>query len=331
MVEPIRHYLPCVFQLLKFYARLAIKIYCRNIAINKPEYLKANGPLLFAANHPNSFLDGVILTTLLKEDLYSLARGDAFQNKRFRGLLKFLHQLPVYRNSEGKENLHHNYTTFEACHEVFDKNGIVLIFSEGKCINEWHLRPLRKGTARLAIASWEKGIDLTVVPVGFNYSPFRNFGKNVFINFGKPIKKTLILEEATDGKRLLRFNDELKSQLESLVYEIDPADRQKIKEKLFVHQSLIKRLVLALPAAIGFILHAPLYFLVKAIADKYFDNDHFDGVMACLQMLLYLFYLPMLCIITWVIFGWPYAVLTFFIAPFCAWACVQVKNQLSTD
>jgi 1-acyl-sn-glycerol-3-phosphate acyltransferase len=184
-----------VFQLLKLYARLAIKIYCRRIIINKPEYLKAKGPLLFAANHPNSFLDGVILTTLLKDDLYSLARGDAFKSRKFRGILKWLRQLPVYRTSEGKENLHHNYSTFEACHGVFSKNGLVLIFSEGRCINEWHLRPLKKGTARLAITSWEKGIDLTVVPVGFNYNTFRNFGKNVFINFGEPLKKELILLE----------------------------------------------------------------------------------------------------------------------------------------
>jgi len=318
-----------VFQLLKLYARLAIRIYCRKIIINKPEYLKAKGPLLFAANHPNSFLDGVILTTLMEEDLYSLARGDAFKNTKTRGVLKWLHQLPVYRTSEGKENLHYNYSTFEACHDVFEKEGMVLIFSEGKCVNEWHLRPLKKGTARLAITAWEKGIDLTVVPVGFNYNPFRNFGKNVFINFGEPLRKALILSEDVEGKRLLAFNNNLRSQLETLVFEIDPADKQILKDKLYIHQPVWKRIVLAVPAAIGFILHAPLYFTVKSIAKKYFDNDHFDGVIACLQMLFYLFYLPLLCVIAGMLFGWPFAIFMFIAAPFCAWACVQIKPQLA--
>lgn len=318
-----------MFQLLKLYARLAIKIYCRKIIINKPEYLKAKGPLLFAANHPNSFLDGVILTTLMQDDLYSLARGDAFKNKKVRAVLEWLRQLPVYRTSEGTENLQHNYATFEACHEVFKKNGMVLIFSEGQCINEWHLRPLKKGTARLAITAWEKGLDLTVIPVGFNYNPFKNFGKNVVINFGEPLQKNVILSKDAEGKRLLTFNAELRSQLESLVFEIDPADKQTLKEKLYVPQPLTKKILLAVPAVVGFVLHAPLYFAVKAVATKFFDNDHFDSVMACLQMLLYLFYLPLLCIAAAILFGWPYGLFMFFLAPICAWACVQVKSQLT--
>jgi 1-acyl-sn-glycerol-3-phosphate acyltransferase len=68
-----------LYSLLKLYARFAIKVYCTRIVINKPEVLKSKGPLLFASNHPNSFLDGMILTTLLDEPLYSLARGDAFK------------------------------------------------------------------------------------------------------------------------------------------------------------------------------------------------------------------------------------------------------------
>jgi 1-acyl-sn-glycerol-3-phosphate acyltransferase len=319
-----------LYRLLKLYARFAIRIYCRKIVINKPEYLQARGPLLFAANHPNSFLDGVILTTLLEEDLYSLARGDAFNNKKARRILEWLHQLPVYRTSEGKENLQHNYTTFEACHEVFKKNGCVLIFSEGACVNEWQLRPLRKGTARLATTAWDKGIDLTVIPVGFNYNPFRNFGKNVFINFGEPINKEAIPNEPAEGKRLVHFNEALRTQLQTLVYEIDPADKQTIRQRLYVHQPITKKVLLALPAAIGFLLHAPLYFSVKAIVKKYSDNDHFDSIIACLQMLLYLVYLPVLCLIAGIYFGWPYALLMLVLAPFFAWACVQVKEQLST-
>jgi 1-acyl-sn-glycerol-3-phosphate acyltransferase len=121
MLKALCLFSPVLFQLVKLYARLCIKIYCRKIIINKPGYLKAKGPLLFAANHPNSFLDGVILTTLLEENLYSLARGDAFKKPWHKKILLWLHQLPVYRTSEGVENLEHNYTTFEACQEVFKK------------------------------------------------------------------------------------------------------------------------------------------------------------------------------------------------------------------
>ena len=104
-------------------------------------------------------------------------------------MLTALKILPVYRTSEGAENLSENYKTFDACINIFKQKGVVAIFSEGKCINEWHLRPLKKGTARLAMKAWEENIPLKVLPVGINYSSFHRFGKNMFINFGEIITK----------------------------------------------------------------------------------------------------------------------------------------------
>ena len=148
-----------------------------------------DGPLLLACNHPNSFLDAIILDILFRKPIWSLARGDVFTKPFYISLLTKLKILPVYRTSEGVENLEANYTTFDSCKEIFINNGIVLMFSEGKCINEWHLRPLKKGTARLAISTWQNGIDLKVLPVGINYNSFKKFGKNIFLNFGMMISK----------------------------------------------------------------------------------------------------------------------------------------------
>jgi 1-acyl-sn-glycerol-3-phosphate acyltransferase len=315
-------------QLLKFYARLAVRIYCRKIVINHPEMLKARGPLLLAANHPNSFLDGIILTTLFRENIYSLARGDAFRKPWHERLLRKIQLLPVYRTSEGVENLEHNYTTFESCHQVFSRGGIVLIFSEGRCMNEWKLRPLKKGTARLAISSWMKGIDLEVVPVGFNYNPFRNFGKNVFINFGRPLNKESIMEHHSDGKLLLAFNAQLKDQLEKLVYDIDPGNLELQEQMLTVPLPLLKKLVLLVPAAVGFLIHAPFYFLGKALTKIFFDNDHFDSALASMLMLAYPLYLIGVFIIMNMVAGWRMAVVAVLLSPFLAWAAVQVKKQV---
>src|SRR4030095_3240318 len=164
-------------------------IFCRRIIVNKPDILKREGPLLLASNHPNSFLDAAILADLFKEPVYSLARGDVFKKPFYRKILQALKMFPVYSTSAGLQNLGINYETFDECKSVFRKNGIVLIFSEAKCVNEWHLRPLRKGTARLAFSSWEEDIPLEVLPVGINYSSFRRFSKNVFINFGTAMTK----------------------------------------------------------------------------------------------------------------------------------------------
>ncbi len=215
------------------------------------------GPLILAANHPNSFLDAIILAILFRQPIYSLARGDAFANNFLSKLLRSLNMLPVYRQSEGTENIGINYTTFDECINLFKKNGIVLIFSEGRCINEWHLRPLKKGTARLAISAWQKNIPLNVLPVGINYSAFRIFGKNVRINFGKIITVTDVDNDLFSGKAVIDFNVKLNEQLKDLVIEIDKHDQQKLKNSFYINQPLIKRILLTIPSVAGcfFTLH----------------------------------------------------------------------------
>src|SRR5438270_8420720 len=92
------------YSLFQRYARFALRIYCRKLVITHPEMLRESGTLLIAANHPNSFLDGVILCTLFDQPLHTLARGDAFRNRTVATILGKLGLLPVYRTSEGKEN-----------------------------------------------------------------------------------------------------------------------------------------------------------------------------------------------------------------------------------
>jgi 1-acyl-sn-glycerol-3-phosphate acyltransferase len=316
------------FSLLKAYARFALKLYCRKVVINKPDWLHASGPLLIAANHPNSFLDGIILTTLFQNPIYTLARGDAFQQKKWDKVLRWLHLLPVYRTSEGVANLPHNYITFAACQKVFARDGIVMIFSEGGCVNEWHLRPLKKGTARLALSAWANDVALTVVPLGFNYSPFRRWGKTVHLNFGEPLQKNEIVAQDTEGKQLLAFNAQLEKQLQTLVYEIAVDDTAMQKKLFFVPVAAFKLFLLAMPALIGWLLHAPLYFAARAMTNAAFNNDHYDSVVVSLLMLAYPLYLLALTLTAAVFFGWLIALFIFLLLPFTAWACLQWKHHL---
>ncbi len=316
-----------LYTLLKIPAKLALYFYCRKIIINKIELLQSNGPLLIAANHPNSFLDAVVLATLFKHPIYSLARGDAFVNDFYKRLLYSLNMLPVYRISEGAENLENNYTTFSACIDIFKKNGIVLIFSEGRCINEWHLRPLKKGTARLAISAWQQGIPLKVIPLGINYSSFRMFGKNVILNFGGIIEKESFNEAMPAGEAITAFNLKLQPQLKTLVIEAKASDKEKIKKIFFVRQSLIKKILLFIPAIIGWLLHAPLYYPV-IILIKNRAKDHYDSIVVGLLFTLYPIYLLGITITVYCGVGSLWTLLLLLFIPFTAWSCLQLKRQV---
>lgn len=273
-------------------------IFGRKISINRPEVFKEKGPLLLACNHPNSFLDAVIIDVLFDHPIWSLARGDVFKNSFYIKLLTALKILPVYRTSEGVENLGINYETFEACKNIFHQKGTVLIFSEGKCINEWHLRPLKKGTARLAIRSWEENIPLKVLPLGINYSSFRRFGKNIFINFGTPITQSDIEWNVPDGLRHQSFNVQLQNQFQQLVYEIEKNDKQKQKKLLEVKTSVLKKILLAIPALVGWLIHTPLYLPIKQfVYRRTNNNDHFDSIIIALLLFAYPIYLLLITLV----------------------------------
>ena len=318
-----------LYSFIKIIARLALPIYCRDIAINRKEYLDHKGPLLLAANHPNSFLDAIILCTLFDRPVYSLARGDAFKKRFFARLLHLLKMFPVYRVSEGVENLEENYKTFEQCKNIFKQNGIVLIFSEGRCINEWHLRPLKKGTARLAISSWEEGIDLEVLPVAINYSSFKKFGKNLKLYFGNVIKKEQVDYKNSDGIAIRQFNEILKDQLQKYVYEVDKNDSSSLKKKFHIQQPFIKKIILFTPAVIGLLIHFPLYYLVQQLSiniNK--EPGHYDSKIVGLFFIIY----PAALLLTSFFFlfltGNWLSLFLLILFPFSAWSYVQLKRQL---
>jgi len=304
-------------------------IFCRRIIINKPQLLKKKGPLFLACNHPNSFLDATILAALFKHDIYSLTRGDVFEKPFYSKLLRTLRMLPIYREAEGIENLGVNYHTFDECKKVFKKNGIVLIFSEARCLNEWHLRPLRKGTARLAFSSWEEKIPLQVLPVGINYSSFRRFSKNVFINFGEVITVHDFDLNHGDGRRYQSFTNKLQAQLQQLVFEIDSSDVHKQKQLLENKPSILEKIILSIPAAIGWLIHAPLYLpLRKFTRKKTLNTDYYDSVLVALLLFSYPFYIIFLAVIAILLTKNFYFLLLIFALPFTAWSYVQLKPQL---
>lgn len=318
-----------LYSVLKVIVRLAAKIFCRKFIINNRELLKEKGPMILACSHPNSFLDAVLMDILFEQPIWSLTRGDAFLNKRITNLFYKLKMLPVYRPSEGVENLSENYKTFDACFELFKRNNLVLIFSEGLCVNEWHLRSLKKGTARLAYKCREENIPLKILPVGINYSSFSRFGKNIFINFGNLFSVNEFEKGLSDGAFNQVFNNKLRQELRPLVYEIAKTDKKRQKELLEIKPSALSKVLLALPAAIGFIVHAPLYLPIKKwVMKKYSTTVHVDSMEIALPLAIYPVYLLLITFLLFIILNTWWIFLLLIILPFTAWSYVQLKEQL---
>jgi hypothetical protein len=138
--------------------------------------------------------------------------------------------MPIYRLQEGSENLGKNKDTFERCHAIFRKGGAVLMFSEGLCIQEMRLRPLKKGTARIALEYSKDGSPLTIIPTGFNYMKPMQFREDVMISMDTPFNAADFAAEFNENnsKGIQSFNKRLLTGLQNSV--IDIRDRQNEKE-----------------------------------------------------------------------------------------------------
>jgi hypothetical protein len=168
-----------VVHLLKILIQAGLWLFCHKIHLKNKQLFLTRGPLLIIANHPNSFLDALIIGSYYKRRVYFLARGDVFKKSIYRFLLESLNMIPVYRLREGKENLHLNDYAFNKSIDLLSKGHAVLIFIEGICINSNELQPFKKGTARILEGIQKIDIHPKIHIAGIAFNQFRGIGKTV--------------------------------------------------------------------------------------------------------------------------------------------------------
>ncbi|MFT6814337.1 MAG: 1-acyl-sn-glycerol-3-phosphate acyltransferase [Sphingobacteriales bacterium] len=166
-------------------------LFNKTLVIRGKKNIPKNKPILFASNHPNSFLDAVNIAMAEPKGVYFLVRGDMMSTPITKLLYGAMHQIPIFRRQEGYENLKQNDKTFDICYDLLKKNGRIIIFAEGVGIAEKRIRPIKKGAARMALDALERSngeLDVHIVPTTLNYNYPTVPGKGVYLNFEEPIR-----------------------------------------------------------------------------------------------------------------------------------------------
>ena len=199
------------------------------------ENIPKDKPVILASNHPNSFKDAVVVGMNIGRPMITLVRSDVFKSAFARWLLSLWRLIPVYRIQEGTENLKKNDTTFEICERELQNQGTLLIFSEGICVSEKRLRPLKKGTARIAFQAMKNIEDIYIVPTGINYTHFTQFGGEIMLGFGKPIRVSDYqqLFEENQAKAVNKLTTDLKEAMAKEIIIIDDRTREPLVESFF--------------------------------------------------------------------------------------------------
>lgn len=274
--------------LLKYWVRLGLPFFARSLIISGKEQLACKGPLVLAVNHPNSFLDAILLGAFMHHPVFYLTRGDVFSKKWVRGLLTHMNMLPVYRIRDGKDKLSLNDQTFERSRKVLADNGILLVFVEGFCEHQTTLQlPLKKGAPRVVEACWRQGKPVQILPVWLRYHSFKDHPKHISMHVGSLIGKPAEHEKMETPIVWQLINEKTALALKAL--------EQQAFENQWMQTSAGLKLLLHLPAILGAVLHAPLYLPVKACIKKMNGpNVHYDSALFATLLILYPLYLILL-------------------------------------
>ncbi len=277
-----------IYRLLKLPIRLTLYIFFSRIIITGKQYTHTKGPALLVSNHPNSFLDAILIAAFFHEPVHFLARGDAFKKPWHAILLKSLQMIPIYRMTEGREHMHLNQDAFDRSVELLKEGKLVLIFIEGISKHTHQLQPFKKGAARIARQTIAAGIYPLIIPIQLRYEHYRGLGKYVQLQVYTPVEAKEISTGDTEQESMQQFNN----TIIDIMRQPLPTPRPGRKQTAFI-----------LPAIVGFLIYAPLYTPIIAFVRKKTKNTVFhDSVLFGMLFLFFPIYTLLIVVLlnsTW--------------------------------
>jgi 1-acyl-sn-glycerol-3-phosphate acyltransferase len=282
--------------LLKIIVRLALRIFCPEIHIPQKDFLNPKGPVLLLANHPDSFLDAVIIGAAYQRKIHFLARGDVFEHPIYGFLLRSIGMIPVFRAREGKQHLHRNQNTFQESVDILAKGGAVLIFIEGICLNTHEIQAFKKGAARILAQTQAIGVFPLIHVIGLGYNDFAKFGKKVNLHIDAYEEKQTI----ATPKDYIDFNERVMHRMRALI-EIPKGETRILK-------------------GISYAFHWPFYALIRQfVYEKTNHTVFYDSVLFGVLLFTYPIYLLILgCLLSYFQIPGPVIVLVLFWMPISA-------------
>ncbi|MFZ1750376.1 MAG: 1-acyl-sn-glycerol-3-phosphate acyltransferase [Saprospiraceae bacterium] len=224
------------YKFLKILVGFTLRVFFRKIYISGIEHVQHSKAQLIASNHPNGFLEPLLMACFFPKDLHFLVRGDVFDNPFLKPILRSTHQIPIFRFRDGFSKLRENSQTMDESYQVLLEHKNLLIFAEGGTESIKKLRPLQKGIARIGFQVLEKKSDLEIeiLPVGINFTYPSLFNAEVMLKVGKPIDikahfSTYTQDKNTGYQFLL---DELYQSMQSNVIHLENQERVVTFENL---------------------------------------------------------------------------------------------------
>ncbi|MCP4521188.1 MAG: hypothetical protein GY827_05800 [Cytophagales bacterium] len=215
-----------LYFVLKIVVRISTRIFYKRVQIEGTENIPQarKKAMIVVANHPNTFMDPLLVASILPQQMHFLTNGGVFKTKFHHWVLGLLNMIPIYRKQDKNGSKGDNQQSFQKCYEHLADQKSILIFPEGSSFIERKLRPIKTGTARIALGAEEINnfdIGVEILPIGLNYESPNFFRTNVHIKVGQPIS-------------LKEYQNTLKEEKEKSVKNVSLIIEERLKE-LIIH------------------------------------------------------------------------------------------------
>ncbi len=227
-----------LYSFVKHSGRIGLPLFFGKLEINGKENVPIGKPYIVAPNHQSAFLDAIIMGVYCKRPMHFLTRSDVF-GPPFGHILRGMNMMPVYRLRDGYEKLKKNEEVFAKCDALLNQGIPVLIFPEGNMGDGHFLRPLTKGTSRMAIqAQASIQDDVMILPVGINYFHHDRPRYKCIVNYGKPlrVRDYLDLYNEHPAKGLIKLKNDLSENIKELLILPSKEDYETKVKALNQHQ-----------------------------------------------------------------------------------------------
>lgn len=225
-----------LYRSLRQLLRLAVDVYFVDVESADRQKVPRRGPVIFAANHPNSIMDTVILGTQVDRQIHYMARSGLFDNPVVAAVFDRCGVIPIHKNP--REEGASNDAAFASAYDVLADGGCIGIFPEGQNSREREVLRVKTGTARIAMGAerandYELGVK--IVPVGLNFENRVRFLTQVLVRFGEPIDAgDWAATHRVDERQAVReLTDEVGARLREMATHIEGDRVRRLVESIY--------------------------------------------------------------------------------------------------
>lgn len=230
-----------IYRLLRWFTGIALHWFYSSIQIVDGDHIPSTGPVLLAVSHHNALVDALIAIWLTPRRLTLTAKATLVDNIFLAWLFPIVGIVPLRRAADerdritgGAVDVARNTGAFKSLLDVLERDGMILIFPEGKSHSEPNLAPLRTGIARIALEARDtRNIQgLQIVPLGLSFEDKGNPGTAVLAETGMPLLMDEMGEIGVDA-----LTQEITTRLAAVSLKTpEPSpDREAVKRKGSIH------------------------------------------------------------------------------------------------